>query len=110
MLQLVNDSLEFCQPEPNNYLTDKQCRTHVATWPTHSRRWGIDIRFCSLPECIPDELVIPARWLCVQMKRIDESIKCYQQALRLQPAYHVALNNLGNVLKSTGRLDEAVAQ
>ena len=34
---------------------------------------------------------------------------CYRRALRLQPSYAEAYNNLANLLKEQGKLDEAVA-
>ena len=39
----------------------------------------------------------------------DEAAACYERALRLNPGYAEARNNLGNVLKDRDKLDEAAA-
>ena len=43
------------------------------------------------------------------MGRLDEAITSYQQALRLEPNFAEAHNNLGAVLKERGNLEEAAA-
>ena len=39
---------------------------------------------------------------------MDDAVKSYEQALKIQPDYAEAHNNLGNALKKYGQLDEAV--
>jgi tetratricopeptide (TPR) repeat protein len=39
---------------------------------------------------------------------LDEALRCYDQALALDPNVKEALNNKGNCLRSLGRLDESV--
>ena len=45
-----------------------------------------------------------------QEGRLDKAIKEYQAALRINPAYADAHNNLGWIYERQGRLDEAVAE
>jgi protein O-mannosyl-transferase len=44
-----------------------------------------------------------------RLHRTAEAINAYEEALRLQPAYPEAHNNLGNALLASGRATEAVA-
>jgi Flp pilus assembly protein TadD len=41
---------------------------------------------------------------------LDEAIRQYQEALRLNPGYALAHNNLGYALGQKGQLDEAIRQ
>ena len=44
------------------------------------------------------------------MCRVPEAIGHYEQALRVEPQYAEARNNLGNALALTGRVGEAIEQ
>ena len=39
--------------------------------------------------------------------RLDDAERAYRDALRLRPGYANALNNLGSLLRDTGRIAEA---
>lgn len=41
------------------------------------------------------------------LKRFQEASEAYEQALKIQPKFPIALNNLGNTLRYLGRVDEA---
>jgi tetratricopeptide (TPR) repeat protein len=45
-----------------------------------------------------------------QKGRLDEAIIQYREALRINPGYANALNNLGTALRQKGRLNEAIIQ
>ena len=62
-------------------------------------------------------------WFCARVKmggtnplgyasfcqgRLDEAIRCYRKALRIQPRHARAQNNLGAALGQQGRFDEAI--
>ena len=40
--------------------------------------------------------------------KLEESIDAYQKAIRIQPDYAEAYNNLGDVLREQGRLEESI--
>ena len=43
----------------------------------------------------------------VQTKSFEEAIRCFSEAIRLEPSFTEAYNNLGNSLAATRRFDEA---
>merc|ERR1712059_246639 len=45
----------------------------------------------------------------VDKHRGEEAVTCYKEAVRLEPNYEQALNNLGNLLKSEKKFEEAEA-
>ena len=45
----------------------------------------------------------------VKEQDLDRAIACFQEAIRLQPDYVAAYNQLGNVLQTLGKSDEAIA-
>jgi tetratricopeptide (TPR) repeat protein len=45
----------------------------------------------------------------VKEQDLDRAIACFQEAIRLQPDYVAAYNQLGNALQGLGRSDEAIA-
>ncbi len=61
----------------------------------------------AIPEW-PDVLNLLAL-LRIQRDDSEEAVSLLQQAVTIDPAYAAAHNNLGNVLKLTGRIDEAEA-
>ena len=66
-----------------------------------ARRWRSSQTRLSWPAISP--------WVCRAAGRLDEAIACYERALRLDPGYAPAHNNLGLVLRDKGMLDEAQA-
>jgi tetratricopeptide (TPR) repeat protein len=43
----------------------------------------------------------------VQTKNFEEAIRCFSEAIRLEPSFAEAYNNLGNSLAAVGRFEEA---
>jgi tetratricopeptide (TPR) repeat protein len=67
-------------------------------------------RAVKLPANYPDTL--PDAWnnlgvIATREGRVDDSIQCFQQALRLNPHHVLALDNLGNAYRLQKRWDEA---
>jgi tetratricopeptide (TPR) repeat protein len=57
---------------------------------------------------------VPAAWnnlgyLNYTKGKYNDSIKCYDEAIRLNPSYSIAWSNKGNALKKLGDLGEAKA-
>ena len=67
-------------------------------------------RAVKLPANYPDTL--PDAWnnlgvIATREGRVDDSIPCFQQALRLNPRHLLSLDNLGNAYRSQKRWDDA---
>ena len=67
-------------------------------------------RAVKLPANYPDTL--PDAWnnlgvIATREARVDDSVQCFQQALRLNPHHLLALDNLGNAYRLQKRWDEA---
>jgi tetratricopeptide (TPR) repeat protein len=67
-------------------------------------------RTVKLPATYPDTL--PDAWnnlgvIATREGRVDDSVPCFQEALRLNPHHLLSLDNLGNAYRSQKRWDEA---
>src|SRR4051812_37189209 len=69
---------------------ERICRQVLQMNPSDARAW------CHLGTC------------CLIQNRLDEAAKAYEQAVRFQPQFPEALNNLAAALTRLGRLDEAI--
>ena len=76
--------------------------------PTGFRRaWTCFSKPC---ESIPPRPIIALGTALVLTGRTSEAINHFKQALRIDPDYAEAYNNMGNALFLTGRTSEAIAQ
>ena len=56
----------------------------------------------------PEILYIQAN-ICKQLKKYDSAINYFEEAIRLNPNFSEAYNNLGNTKKRVGKIDEAIS-
>ena len=56
----------------------------------------------------PEILYIQAN-ICKQLKKYDSAINYFEEAIRLNPNFSEAYNNLGNVKKRIGKIDDAIS-
>ena len=56
----------------------------------------------------PEILYIQAN-ICKQLKKYDSAINYFEEAIRLNPNFSEAYNNLGNIKKRVGKIDEAIS-
>ena len=56
----------------------------------------------------PEILFIQAN-ICKQLKKYDSAINYFEEAIRLNPNFSEAYNNLGNIKKRVGKIDEAIS-